>query len=1196
MKNRQVRKFLAISLAAAMATGSMSTTAFAASGYLDPNASIEREKANAEISQYAATQGMVLMENKDQALPISQEKGTKVALYGNGVYNTIKGGTGSGNVNVREEGNILVKQGFEDAGYDIVNNHKYDGEETSFLEDRIAEYNQELKKYEGKLNFNYVHNEPVYEDTEKGLADVEAAAKETDTAIYVLARTSGEGKDRAIDKGDYYLSDAEKANLTLLGQKFEHVIVVLNVGGIVDTNFFNGLGGYTKGDEYNRDKIEGLDALFLMSQAGMNEGHALVQVLNGTYNPSGKLTDTWAIDYKDYPASATISNNDGNSLEEFYQDDIFVGYRYFDTFGKKVAYEFGYGLSYTDFEIHTDSVEADENQIKVSATVTNTGTADGKEVVEVYFSAPDGELDKPYQELAGYKKVEVEAGKSQKVEITFDTDDMASYDAKKEAYVMEPGDYTIRVGNSSRNNAEAAKISLDTEVVTEYCDNELGLTKESMEAGSYDAKYVMEDTATAVDLLDSASEGFGTKVDITADGVSADHTDLSLKSQDFPNAETHTYGNGEITAYVSANDEKSDSYAYAQSEDKKEGEKLEKVTTSDSYTLVDVVNGKISAGQLVASMSNTELADLVEGGTYTGVQASGDNAPIIGNNADSVFGAAGETTSNLYNSRFIPNIVLSDGPAGIRISNKYLNCLPVEEGAAYISGITYYKFHAYQNSSNPAYYYDAEIKSEADYNAAIAAGEELFTEEGYRYQYCTAFPVGTCLAQTWDPEVIEMVGRAIGTEMLELGITSLLAPGMNIHRDPICGRNYEYYSEDPLVSGLTAAAVTDGVQKNEDGSATGIGVTIKHFAFNNQEASRFGSNSVVSERAAREIYLKGFEITVKKSAPMFIMSSYNQVNGASTFQHYGLLTEILRNEWGFDGFVMSDWYSVFGVKQGSMYYGRNIRAVMMRAGNDCEMPGKNEAQVLKGLEDGEMRLGDLQKSAINMLNVIKRTKVFDTMNSKLINSDAAKAAEAAQKAQKEAEAAKAAAEAARKEAEAARKEAEKKAAEAAEKAKAAEEAKKEAEEKAKAAENEKNAAAEKAKASEEAQKEAEEKAAAAEASQKAAEAAKVAAEKAAAEATKAAKEAQEAKAAFEKAQQNQKTILTVTKKKVSVKAGKKVKIKASASTADKITFKSMNKKIATVSKKGVVKGKKKGKTSIRVTCNGVTKKVKVTVK
>ena len=288
------KKVIAVTLSASMLLGG-SMTAMAAT--TNPDIS-QREIDHKTAAKNIAAQGMVLMENKDQALPISQEKGTKVALYGNGVYNTIKGGTGSGNVNVREEGNILVKQGFEDAGYDIVNNHKYDGEETSFLEDRIAEYNQELKKYEGQLNFNYVHNEPVYGDTEKGLADVEAAAKETDTAIYVLARTSGEGKDRAIDKGDYYLSDAEKANLTLLGQKFEHVIVVLNVGGIVDTNFFNGLGGYTKGDEYNRDKIEGLDALFLMSQAGMNEGHALVQVLNGTYNPSGKLTDTWAIDFK----------------------------------------------------------------------------------------------------------------------------------------------------------------------------------------------------------------------------------------------------------------------------------------------------------------------------------------------------------------------------------------------------------------------------------------------------------------------------------------------------------------------------------------------------------------------------------------------------------------------------------------------------------------------------------------------------------------------------------------------------------------------------------------------------------------------------------------------------------------------------------------------------------------------------------
>ena len=529
-----------------------------------------REKANAALAREAAAQGMVLLENKNNSLPI---KTKKLALFGGGAVRTVRGGTGSGdpfngglsgggdvNVNQSERYNINIYNSFKKAGYDITT--------ASILEKYAEGYDVENAKAASNPMATFAYPELTFTDEE-----LAASAKDTNTAVYVISRNAGEGADRGMTKkvtvneveyelGDYELSDVEKENLKKVASAFENTIVVLNVGGVIDTKFF--------------EETEGLDSLLLMGQGGQEGGNALLDVVTGAVTPSGKLTDTWAIDYKDYPASATISNNDGNSLEEFYQDDIFVGYRYFDTFGKKVAYEFGYGLSYTDFEIHTDSVEADEDQIKVSATVTNTGTADGKEVVEVYFSAPDGELDKPYQELAGYKKVGVEAGKSQKVEITFDTDDMASYDEKKEAYVMEPGDYTIRVGNSSRNNAEAAKISLDKEVVTEYCDNELGLTKESMEAGSYDAKYVMEDSATAVDLLDSASEGFGTKVDITADGVSADHTDLSLKSQDFPNAETHIYGNGEITAYVSANDEKSDSYAYAQSENKKDGEKLEK--------------------------------------------------------------------------------------------------------------------------------------------------------------------------------------------------------------------------------------------------------------------------------------------------------------------------------------------------------------------------------------------------------------------------------------------------------------------------------------------------------------------------------------------------------------------------------------------------------------------------------------------
>ncbi|MBM6871930.1 fibronectin type III-like domain-contianing protein, partial [Pseudoflavonifractor phocaeensis] len=319
-------------------------------------------------------------------------------------------------------------------------------------------------------------------------------------AIYVLARNSGEGSDRKLEGGDYYLTDEEAYNLTLLGQKFENVIVVINAGGIIDTNFFNGKGGYDADDAYNRGQIEGLDALVLMSQAGQNGGYALVEVLNGTVTPSGKLTDTWAIDYADYPSAEGFSYLDGNTYEEYYTDDIYVGYRYFDTFGLDVAYPFGYGLSYTNFEIDVTDVTADADTITVTADVTNTGDVAGQEVVEVYFSAPAGSIDKPYQELAGYQKVAVAAGKTESVTVTFATADMSSYDENNEQYVLEDGDYVIRVGNSSRNTVVAATINLNADVVTEEAANLLGLTKDDMQAGTYDADagYILnyEDPAT----------------------------------------------------------------------------------------------------------------------------------------------------------------------------------------------------------------------------------------------------------------------------------------------------------------------------------------------------------------------------------------------------------------------------------------------------------------------------------------------------------------------------------------------------------------------------------------------------------------------------------------------------------------------------------------------------------------------------
>ena len=989
------KKAISMALVAAMVGTSVMPT-FAAS--TDPNASAKREATNAAISQKAATQGMVLLENNNNSLPIAQTKGTKVALFGVGSYKTIKGGTGSGDVYLKDGANITVEQGFEDAGYDVVN------------QDFLTAQNTAYEKAESEAGSGGMFSSFVYKEEAYAEADVTAAAGKTDTAIYVLARNSGEGADRKAEKGDYYLTDNEAANLKLLGQKFKNVVVVLNTGGIVDTNFFNGKGGYAANDSLNRSKIEGLDSLVLMSQAGMNGGRALVQILNGEVNPSGKLTDTWAVDYNDYPSSATFSWNDAvhkdgetkeesnaantaATAEEVYNDDIYVGYRFFDTFGKKVAYEFGYGESYTDFDIKVKTVKADAENISVVAEVKNTGKVTGKEVVEVYFSAPEGNLDKPYQELAAYQKVEVKAGETKEVTLSFDTDEMASYDENNEQYVLEDGTYKIRVGNSSRNTVEAADIKLDKDVVTEKAENALGMTKDKMQTGTYTADHVVaEGGAYKMDILDEKSTGYGTGITPTTEGLSAAKASLSLAASSFEKTETHAYTDGKVTSYISE-DKDSDSNAYSKNADL-EKETKKTVKAAKDATLVDVVNGKLTMEELVANMSSTELADLVEGGTYDGLSAGSSSSAVIGSQADSVYGAAGETTSNLYNSRYIPNIVLSDGPAGIRITKEYIQYELVGADATFDANQTYYTGKYSWSGMN---YTEKAIANETEFKKLLTDGEKLYTTDNTKYyQYCTAMPIGTLLAQAWDPAVIEEVGRAVGTEMLEYGVTSWLAPGMNIHRNPLCGRNFEYYSEDPLISGEAAAAETKGVQTKADGTYSGIGVTLKHFAFNNQEQQRMGSNSVVSERAAREIYLKGFEIGVEEAQPDYIMSSYNMVNGYPTFENYGLLTTMLRDEWGFEGFVMTDWYSISRVNGANK--GKNVQGLLMWAGNDCEMPGGNVKNMLTALTtDKTLRLGDLQKSAVNMLNVIAKSAVFENMLDKLATSDdAVTAAEAKQ--------------------------------------------------------------------------------------------------------------------------------------------------------------------------------------------------------
>ena len=379
-----------------------------------------REQESSDFSCYAATQGMVLLENSG-VLPIAKE--AKVALFGGGVRHTVKGGTGSGDVNQRSV--VNVEQGFENAGYTVTSKDYLDAFDEKFTA--------------GGGGGGGMWGSRLVDDVEDIDAYIESA-KGADYAFYFLYRNSGEGSDRKADKFDYELSDIERANIQKIAAAFDKTIIVLNTGGVMDTKFYK--------------EIEALDAMLLMSQAGMRGGDAVVAVLNGTVNPSGKLTDTWPVNYADYASAETFANNDGDNRHEIYTDDIYVGYRYFDTFGKEVAYPFGYGGSYTTFDIKLGKTRIENGEVAVVATVTNTGSVAGKEVVEVYFSAPDGALEKPYQELAAFAKTqELEPGTSQSMKISFPITEMSSYSMEKAAYIMEKGEYIIRVGNSSRNTA-----------------------------------------------------------------------------------------------------------------------------------------------------------------------------------------------------------------------------------------------------------------------------------------------------------------------------------------------------------------------------------------------------------------------------------------------------------------------------------------------------------------------------------------------------------------------------------------------------------------------------------------------------------------------------------------------------------------------------------------------------------------------
>ncbi len=840
----------------------------------------EREVLHARLSRELAGECMVLLEN-DGTLPIHTQK---VALFGNGARATIKGGTGSGDVNTRS--NVNIEQGFQNAGIEITTTTWLDKQEQKSSAAKAA-YVQWMKDEAARKQtseFAVMFDNPYKEPDCQIVTDDDVARSETDTAVYVIARNSGEGADRFDEEGDYRLYPNERKNIQFLAETYDKLIVVLNIGGVMDLSEIK--------------SIAGVNAVLLMTQLGNIGGDALLDVLTGKVNPSGKTTDTWAKNYMDYPSSAKFSHNESVD-DEMYEDGIYVGYRYFDSFGVTPLYCFGYGKSYTEFEIKSGKISVEENEIRIPLSVKNIGeTYAGKEVVQVYYSALEGVMDKPYQELAAYHKTKLlKPGETEEIVLRYHVEQMASYSEEKAAWILEEGDYIIRVGNSSVSTKVAGIVKVSADIRTLKTKNMFALD------------VVLNEIHPGIEMSEKLKKE---ATDCQAERVVLDSEVIAKKT-----------------------------VVYQEKRKEYRTDKTAKIT------MQDILDERVTVEELVAQLSTEELAELCVG------TLRADESEVVGNASYTVPGAAGDTSSICKRTRGIKNMILADGPAGLRLqphfkTKKDGTLLPGGE----MIGDAYTPF-------------DPDINEE--------------DVDNY-YQYCTAIPIGWALAQSWNTELVEKAGDMVGSEMEQFHVDLWLAPALNIHRNPLCGRNFEYYSEDPYVSGKIAAAMTKGVQKHR-----GKGTTIKHFAVNNQEDNRYFVNAHVSERALREIYLKGFEIAIREAQPLALMTSYNLLNGTHTANSHDLIQGMARDEWGFEGLVMTDWFTSQDMPEFTgkfkAVYPISASTGCIYAGNDLQMPGcqKNVDDIVEAIESGNEIDGykitkeDLQFAAANIIRVVAKT-------------------------------------------------------------------------------------------------------------------------------------------------------------------------------------------------------------------------------
>ncbi len=648
--------------------------------------------------------------------------------------------------------------------------------------------------------------------------------RDGDTAVVVIGRSSGEDRENALEKGSYYVTDEEVDMLSRVTDEFDRVVVLLNIGCVMDLTWLENFG-------------EKISAVLLVWQGGMESGNAVCDLLSGKVNPSGRLSASFARRYEDFPCAEDFGNKDYNN----YTEDIYVGYRYFETFNKQaVKYPFGYGLSYSKFIIDGETFQETENGVEAVCIVTNKGPYAGRNVVEFFVQKPCGKLGNPAIELAAYKKTKLlKKGESERVKVFIPFEAFKSYDDRgvtghQFSYVIEKGEYAIAVGSNVRDAKSLYKKVISENIVVEKLSqtsapqNDFSIITAVKNNGKYEIKKEPV-VKRQYDLKKIISDGIPADIAFTGDR---------------------------------------------------------------GIKLSDVRSGKNSMEQFVAQLDNKELEAITRGAYIMGSPLGvAGNAGCFGGVLDSL------------RKKGVPAVTTTDGPSGIRLS-----------------------------------------------------------------ACCSLMPIGTLLACTFDEELVERVYSALSGEMADKGSDVLLAPGMNIQRNPLCGRNFEYYSEDPYLCGKIAAAAVRGIQKN------GRSACPKHFACNNQEFNRSGNDSRLSERALREIYLRGFEICVKEASPKNIMTSYNLINGVWGHYNYELCTRILRNEWGYEGNVMTDWWMK---KSKSQEFPELCdQAYRVRAQVDLLMPGgprvclikKPDGTLLKTLGQSEgITLGEIQRSAMNIL-------------------------------------------------------------------------------------------------------------------------------------------------------------------------------------------------------------------------------------